>query len=97
MQYMMGAQASPMPAGGAAPNVSPVEALGQQLDQAKAAVPARPRVGPGRYTQGGPFGAQPVARANALQAQWEGAIGNPGAVQNDPRMVPELGGWGARP
>lgn len=97
MQFMMGAQASPMLTMGAAPNVSPAEAIGQELDTAKAAIPGRPRVGPGRYMQGGLLGAAPVAKANALQSQWGNAIGNPGAAQNDPRMVPELGGWGAMP
>ena len=98
MQYLTGAQsagANTMPAMGAAP--SPVEVLGQDLDAAKVAVPRRPYAGPGRYTRGGRYGAVPVARADALQSQWESAIGNPGAVQNDSRMVPELGRWGAVP
>ena len=84
-----------MPSG--ARPVSPAETIGQQLDAAKLAVPSRPRMGPGRYTKGGPFGAAPVAKANMLQSQWEGALGNPGAVQNDPRLVPELVRWGAVP
>ena len=100
MQYMTGAQSSgatAMPGPGAAPSVSPVEAIGQQLDIAKAAVPPRPRVGPYRYKPGGQWGAAQVMKANTLQSQYEAALGNPGAAQNDPRRVHELGGWGAMP
>lgn len=75
---------------------SPAEVVGQQLDAAKAAIPERPKIGRYQYTRGGQWGAAQVLKANALQDQYEAALGNPGAAQNDPRLVPELGTWGAR-
>ena len=101
MQYLMGAQstgATAAPALGVQPP-SPAEAIGQQLDSAKVfAGQFEPdRVGPYHSVRGGRWGAAAYKKVDALQGQYETALGNPGAVQNDPRMVPELGGWGAMP
>ena len=83
---------------GAAPAPpSPAEAIGRELDVAKAAIPSRDRRGRYQYVRGGRWGAAQVIKADNLQRQYEDALGNPGAVQNDPRLVPELGGWGAVP
>jgi hypothetical protein len=71
-------------------NYSPAEALGQQLDLAKADIPRRPRVGPGRYLRGGLYGGAQVARTDLLQQQYEDALGNPQAAQNSPGLIPEL-------